>query len=108
PPATEIRRFGLAGWLVPLYRDSYLAALEVVWAGRRLGMRTVLAATGAVLFAHLLGLTAIAQTTTTPAEIVGYAQAVLWTGALGYVFGAEIPLARARKVTTLALALASR
>jgi ATP-binding cassette subfamily B protein len=108
PAAKEIRVFGLAGWLVPLYRDSYLAALEVVWAGRRLGMRTVFAATGGVLLAHLVVLTAIARTTTTPAEIVVYAQAVLSTSALGYVFGAEIPLARARKVATLALSLAGR
>ncbi|MGW6928763.1 ABC transporter ATP-binding protein [Lentzea sp. NPDC054927] len=108
PAAKEIRVFGLAGWLVPLYRDSYLAALEVVWAGRKLGMRTVFAATGGVLLAHLLVLTAIAQNTTTPAEIVVYAQAVLSTSALGYVFGAEIPLARARKVTSLALSLAHR
>ncbi|MFS8097145.1 ABC transporter ATP-binding protein/permease [Lentzea alba] len=108
PAAKEIRVFGLAGWLVPLYRDAYLAALEVVWAGRRLGMRTVLAATGGVLLAHLVVLTAIAQGTTTPAEIVVYAQAVLSTSALGYVFGAEIPLARARKVAELAHELSTR
>ncbi|GAB2838380.1 ABC transporter ATP-binding protein [Lentzea nigeriaca] len=107
PAAKEIRVFGLARWLVPLYRDSYLAALEVLWEGRRLGMRTVLAATGGVLLAHLIVLTAIARTTT-PAEIVVYAQAVLSTSALGYVFGAEIPLARARKVAELALTLADR
>ncbi|SFR04578.1 ATP-binding cassette, subfamily B [Lentzea waywayandensis] len=108
PAAKEIRVFGLAGWLVPLYRDSYLSALKVVWAGRKLGMRTVFAATGGVLLAHLVVLTAIAQTTTTPAEIVVYAQAVLSTSALGYVFGAEIPLARARKVAELARTLARR
>ncbi|GGU13142.1 ABC transporter ATP-binding protein [Lentzea flava] len=108
PAAKEVRVFGLAGWLVPLYRDSYLAALEVLWEGRRLGMRTVLAATGGVVLAHLIVLTAIAQTTTTPAEIVVYAQAVLSTSALGYVFGAEVPLARARKVAKLARALADR
>ncbi|MEU3645951.1 ABC transporter ATP-binding protein [Lentzea sp. NPDC034063] len=108
PAAKEIRVFGLAGWLVPLYRDSYLGALEVVWAGRKLGMRTVFAATGGVLLAHLVVLTAIARTTTTPAEIVVYAQAVLSTSALGYVFGAEIPLARARKVAELARTLVRR
>ncbi|MEV6236055.1 ABC transporter ATP-binding protein [Lentzea sp. NPDC051838] len=108
PAAKEIRVFGLAGWLVPLYRDAYRAALEVVWAGRKLGMRTVLAATAGVLTAHLIVLTTIAQTTTTPAEIVVYAQAVLSTSALGYVFGAEIPLARARKVADLARNLADR
>lgn len=108
PAAKEIRVFGLAGWLVPLYRDSYLSALEVVWAGRKLGMRTVFAATGGVLLAHLVVLTAIAQATTTPAEVVVYAQAVLSTSALGYVFGAEIPLARARKVAELARTLAER
>ncbi|MDX8142139.1 ABC transporter ATP-binding protein [Lentzea sp. BCCO 10_0061] len=108
PAAKEIRVFGLAGWLVPLYRDSYLGALEVVWAGRKLGMRTVFAATGGVLLAHLVVLTAIAQATTTPAEILVYSQAVLSTSALGYVFGAEIPLARARKVAELARTLAHR
>ncbi|MFD4669745.1 ATP-binding cassette domain-containing protein [Lentzea sp. NPDC058450] len=108
PAAKEIRVFGLAGWLVPLYRDSYLTALQAVWQGRRLGMRTVFAATGGVLTAHLIVLTAIAQTTTTPAEIVVYAQAVLSTSALGYVFGAEIPLARARKVADLARSIAGR
>ncbi|MDX3660198.1 ABC transporter ATP-binding protein [Streptomyces sp. ID05-26A] len=108
PAAKEIRVFGLAGWLVPLYRDSYLHALQVVWAGRKLGMRTVFAATGGVLVAHLVVLTAIAQGTVTPAEIVVYTQAVLATSALGYVFGAEIPLARARKVAELARSLARR
>ena len=108
PAAKEIRVFGLAGWLVPLYRESYLAALEVVWAGRRLGMRTVVAATGGVLLAHLVVLTAIAMNSTTPAEIVVFAQAVLSTSALGYVFGAEVPLARARKVSALVTALANR
>lgn len=107
PAAKEIRVFGLAGWLVPLYRDTYLNALQAVWAGRKLGMRTVFAATGGVLVAHLVVLTAIAQATT-PAEIVVYAQAVLSTSALGYVFGAEIPLARARKVAELAQKLGSR
>ncbi|GLY47560.1 ABC transporter ATP-binding protein [Lentzea sp. NBRC 102530] len=106
PAAKEIRVFGLAGWLVPLYRDAYLNALEVVWQGRKLGMRTVFAATGGVLAAHLVVLTAIAQSTTSPAEIVVYAQAVLTTSALGYVFGAEIPLARARKVAELARSIA--
>ncbi|WP_394618483.1 ATP-binding cassette domain-containing protein [Lentzea sp. JNUCC 0626] len=108
PAAKEVRVFGLAGWLVPLYRDSYLNALKVVWQGRELGMRTVFAATGGVLTAHLIVLTAIAQSTTSPAEIVVYAQAVLSTGALGYVFGAEIPLARARKVAELVRSIARR
>jgi ATP-binding cassette subfamily B protein len=100
--AKESRVFGLADWLVRGYAQSYQAALDAVWAGRRLGRRTMFLATSGVVMAHALVLSALAWHasvgTLTVAQLAVFAQAVLGSSALGYVFGAEIPLARAREV----------
>jgi ATP-binding cassette subfamily B protein len=108
-PAKEIRVFGLAGWLVTGYADTYRKALDVIWRGRRLGMRTVLLATSGVVVAHAAVLGAIgagaAGGTLSLAEISVFGQAVLASSALGYLFGVEVPLARSRQGARQALAL---
>jgi ATP-binding cassette subfamily B protein len=75
-------------------------------------MRTIVAATGGVFLAHLLVLGALgaraAAGSLGVAELVVVVQAVLGTSALGYVFGAEIPLARAREVALQAVTLTRR
>jgi ATP-binding cassette subfamily B protein len=100
--AKESRVFGLTGWLVRGYAQSYQAALDVIWADRRLARRTMLLATSGVVIAHTVVLGALAVRaaagTLSAAQLVVFAQAVLGTSALGYVFGAEIPLARATEV----------
>ncbi|MGH3757446.1 ATP-binding cassette domain-containing protein [Actinophytocola sp.] len=110
--AKEVRVFGLADWLVRGYADTYLAALRAIWQHRRLGMRTVVAATGGVLLTHLMVLGVLgsqaADGEVSVAYLVVYVQAVLGTSALGYVFGAEVPLARAREAAARALALEER
>jgi ATP-binding cassette subfamily B protein len=107
--AKEIRVFGLAQWLTRGYADSYRAALNAIWSGRRLGMRTVLLATSGVLAAHVAVLGAIgwgaATGTVTLAQLSVYGQAVLASGALGYMFGVELPLTRARQVAWQVLTL---
>ncbi|WP_439658461.1 ABC transporter ATP-binding protein [Lentzea sp. HUAS TT2] len=107
--AKEVRVFGLADWLVRGYADTYVAALRAVWEGRRLGMRTVLAATSGVVCAHVLVLGSLgwhaASGALSAGQLVVFVQAVLAGSALGHVFGAEIPLAKARHVAWQALRL---
>jgi ATP-binding cassette subfamily B protein len=110
--AKEIRVFGLADWLVRGYADTYLAALRGIWQARRLGMRSVVLATGGVFAAHLLVLGVLGFRAATgsigAAELVVVVQAVLGSAALGYVFGAEIPLARDREVALQVVRLTRR
>lgn len=111
-PAKEVRLFGLADWLVRGFADTYRSALEAIWAGRRLGLRTMLGATATILVAHAvvfgtMGWQAWAGTLSVPALAV-FAQAVAATSALGHVFGAELPLANARQVAFLVLRLEQR
>ena len=102
--AKESRIFALADWLVRGYARSYQAALDAIWADRRLGRRTMLLATSGVVAAHALVLGALAWRaaagTLPAAQLAVFAQAVLGSSALGYVFAAEVPLARAAEVAS--------
>jgi ATP-binding cassette, subfamily B, bacterial len=108
--AKESRVFGLADWLVRGYAQSYQEALDVIWGERRLGRRTMLLATSGVLAAHTLVLGALAWRASggalSAAQLAVFAQAVLGSSALGYVFGAQVPLARATEVAWQATQLA--
>lgn len=109
PAAKEVRIFGLADWIVNGYAEAYRAGLELIWTDRKLGMRSVLAATFAVTVCHAVVLGALARQAFTgqlpTSQLVVYGQAVLASNALGYIFGAEVPLARARQVAMQALRL---
>ncbi|MCT2587058.1 ATP-binding cassette domain-containing protein [Actinophytocola gossypii] len=109
PAAKEVRLFGLAGWLVDGYADSYREALRHIWTGRALGMRSVLAGSAGLAAAHLLVLgTAGWQALTgalSVAQLVVLVQAVLGTGALGFLGEPELTLGRARQVARQALRL---
>ncbi|MFE0155306.1 ABC transporter ATP-binding protein [Nonomuraea sp. NPDC059007] len=110
--AKEIRVFGLGGWLVEAYAETYMNALRAIWRGRKLGMRTILAATGVVTASHALVLGMLgwqaAAGIVSVAQVVVFVQAVLGSSAQGYLFGVEVPLARARQVAWQTLRLARR
>ena len=110
--AKEVRIFGLADWLVRSYVESYQAALHQIWRGRKLGMRTVLVATGGVLLAHALVFGVMggqaAAGVLTVAQLVVFVQAVLASNALGFIGEPELAIGRARQVAWRASSLRRR
>ncbi|HEY6738833.1 MAG TPA: ABC transporter ATP-binding protein [Actinopolymorphaceae bacterium] len=112
PAAKEVRVFGLASWLVRSYSDTWLAAMRELWRGRRLGRRTTLLASGAVVAAHAVVIGAIGWQALHGAVAVGqlvvFVQATLATAELGWVGDPEEDVARARQVALQVLHLEER
>lgn len=87
--AKEIRIFGLGGWAVRQYADTWLEALEIMWRDRRAHRGLNAAVTLAMLLAHAVVLGALglaaSRGETTVAALFVFVQAVLATSDLGLV-----------------------
>jgi ATP-binding cassette, subfamily B, bacterial len=109
PAAKELRIFGLSGWLVDGYLDSYRAGLREIWIGRRMGMRTVLIASTGIVTAHALVLGVLSARAlagaVSVAQLAVVVQAVLGSAGLGFLGEPEMALGRARQVAKQVLQL---
>ncbi|OLR93188.1 ATP-binding cassette domain-containing protein [Actinokineospora bangkokensis] len=100
--AKEVRLYGLAGWLVRGYADTYHAALTALWRDRATDLRGIGAAVAGLGVAHLAVLGYAGWAAGTGAvSVAGLAvavQAVLGSSALGFLGEPEYALGRAREV----------
>lgn len=85
--AKEVRVFGLGGWVVQRFADTWAAAMAAVWRDRGTATRVVLYGAAALAAAHAVVLAflgvAASHGRIGPDAVAVYAQAVLGLAALG-------------------------